>query len=305
VTIVAATPLPAALGPPLSLGFSPVVKIGHRGCGQNMWAHEFEENSIPGFLAAAQRGADFVEFDIQLASDATLVIYHDFTLAYDREHPELGRAVDVPNKGFCYAIKQFTAAQFAAWGLDNEWGIPLPTFADLLTGLPPALQFDVEVKYRSSRQWCDVIPYWERNILIDRTIAEIERLSPERRLFFSSFDTFVVIMLALKQKRFPVFQLTKREDYETIDDFVAKVVSTAPILEAVSVRGFVLSGPCVLQVEHVVKQIVGTGLLVFTYGDTNNTKHGVLRQLELGVSGICTDTLETLKGTLWEWRQCS
>jgi hypothetical protein len=72
-------------------------------------------------------------------------------------------------------VKQFTTSQFLSLGHENEWHIPWQTFQELLTKLPPNLQFDVEIKYPFSSEFDGLVPSWERNDLIDRTLAEIEK----------------------------------------------------------------------------------------------------------------------------------
>ena len=58
--------------------------IGHRGLGKNMAAQrslQLGENTIQSFIAAANLGASYVEFDVQLTKDHVPVIYHDFLVA--------------------------------------------------------------------------------------------------------------------------------------------------------------------------------------------------------------------------------
>jgi glycerophosphodiester phosphodiesterase len=62
---------------------SPVV-IGHRGLGKNIRTAkslQLGENTIPSFIAAANLGASYVEFDVQLTKDLVPVIYHDFLVS--------------------------------------------------------------------------------------------------------------------------------------------------------------------------------------------------------------------------------
>ena len=49
--------------------------VGHRGFPEN-----FPENSLPGMLAALQKGANGLEFDVQLSADGELVVIHDDNL---------------------------------------------------------------------------------------------------------------------------------------------------------------------------------------------------------------------------------
>ena len=58
--------------------------IGHRGLGKNMLGRnslQLGENTIDSFIAAANLGASYVEFDVQLTKDHVPVIYHDFLVS--------------------------------------------------------------------------------------------------------------------------------------------------------------------------------------------------------------------------------
>lgn len=58
--------------------------IGHRGLGKNASSNkslQLGENTIPSFIAAANLGAQYVEFDVQLTKDHVPVIYHDFLVS--------------------------------------------------------------------------------------------------------------------------------------------------------------------------------------------------------------------------------
>ncbi|RKU43914.1 Glycerophosphocholine phosphodiesterase, variant 2 [Coniochaeta pulveracea] len=58
--------------------------IGHRGLGKNMATNrslQLGENTVTSFVAAANLGANYVEFDVQLTKDHVPVIYHDFLVS--------------------------------------------------------------------------------------------------------------------------------------------------------------------------------------------------------------------------------
>lgn len=58
--------------------------IGHRGLGKNLAGSkslQLGENTVESFIAAANLGANYVEFDVQLTKDHVPVIYHDFFVA--------------------------------------------------------------------------------------------------------------------------------------------------------------------------------------------------------------------------------
>lgn len=76
--------------------------IGHRGLGKNSTSHkslQLGENTLQSFIAAANLGASYVEFDVQLTRDHVPVIYHDFLVA------ETG--IDVPMHAL--TLEQFLA----------------------------------------------------------------------------------------------------------------------------------------------------------------------------------------------------
>lgn len=58
--------------------------IGHRGLGKNTASRtslQLGENTIQSFISAANLGAEYVEFDVQLTKDLVPVIYHDFLVS--------------------------------------------------------------------------------------------------------------------------------------------------------------------------------------------------------------------------------
>ncbi|KOS22534.1 Glycerophosphodiester phosphodiesterase GDE1 [Escovopsis weberi] len=63
---------------------SSTMLIGHRGLGKNQASNkslQLGENTLPSFIAAANLGAQYVEFDVQLTKDHVPVIYHDFLVS--------------------------------------------------------------------------------------------------------------------------------------------------------------------------------------------------------------------------------
>ena len=63
---------------------SSTMVIGHRGLGKNITSNrslQLGENTLQSFIAAANLGANYVEFDVQLTKDHVPVIYHDFLVS--------------------------------------------------------------------------------------------------------------------------------------------------------------------------------------------------------------------------------
>lgn len=87
---------------------SSTMVIGHRGLGKNMASRkslQLGENTVQSFIAAANLGASYVEFDVQLTKDHVPVIYHDFLVS------ETG--IDAP-------VHTLTLEQFLQLGTNHQ-----------------------------------------------------------------------------------------------------------------------------------------------------------------------------------------
>ncbi|KAJ5086536.1 hypothetical protein NUU61_007843 [Penicillium alfredii] len=103
---------------------SSTMVIGHRGLGKNMASRnslQLGENTIQSFIAAANLGASYVEFDVQLTKDHVPVIYHDFLVS------ETG--IDAP-------VHTMTLDQFLELGKGRHRNV-LPEGVDANGDLPP------------------------------------------------------------------------------------------------------------------------------------------------------------------------
>lgn len=114
--------------------------IGHRGLGKNVAARsslQLGENTIQSFIAAANLGAAYVEFDVQLTKDHVPVIYHDFLVS------ETG--IDAP-------VHTLTLEQFLHV---NDGRTPRPSrpssplLANRISGVAQAINGSESRKYRS------------------------------------------------------------------------------------------------------------------------------------------------------------
>lgn len=97
--------------------------IGHRGLGKNMASRkslQLGENTVQSFIAAANLGASYVEFDVQLTKDHVPVIYHDFLVS------ETG--IDAP-------VHTLTLDQFLELGKSRHRSV-LPDGADIRADAP-------------------------------------------------------------------------------------------------------------------------------------------------------------------------
>lgn len=287
-------------GPHIKVELPKHFAIGHRGSGSNLVAKEFLENTMPGFNKALERGADVIEFDVQLANDSTPVIFHDFFIERDEKFPGI-EPVKVENNKYCYSWIQLSVEQHRDSGLDTEWKCLRPTYKQLMTELPKNAVFDIEIKYPFSQLFEGKVPYEERNKFLQRVFDEMEKYMGDRSVFFSTFDPILCTMLATKQHKWDVYQLMTVEKNEVLDTLYLKAKAFAPLHKELGIKGYVIDSDHLLKIPHLVKELKDMGFSVSTYGKPNNTPEGIVQQLDLGVSGICADTMVQLRKVIDEY----
>jgi glycerophosphoryl diester phosphodiesterase len=241
---------------------------GHRGCGSERSGSDKVENTFESLATAAKRGAQFVEFDVQLAKDHVPMIHHDFVVS---------KAEDKP-------VWEQTSAELTALGLAK--------FEDFF-GLPTALGFDIEVKYPCDVKWEGKVETADRNLLIGETIAMCEAHAGSRHIFYSSFDVPVTVMLQLAQSR-PVYLLVEKDEEREIDDLVMKLTKYTALMRAIGVSGWVTHSVEALKYPEVVSGLSP----LLTWGKESSEVEGIKRQLEMGVAGFITDKLPIAREAL-------
>ena len=289
---------------PMDLQLPKQFLIGHRGSGNNLVSTEFMENSMPGFFNAQKNNVDVIEFDIQFSKDKIPVIFHNYFIQYTEERPELGEPSNRDDDKYNYCISRFSAEQFISSGFETEWKCPRTTFHQIVTEIPLSLAFDVEMKYPSSPMYLNRVDFIERNEAIDITFEEIFLYANDRRLFFSSFDPMMCVFLAQKQQKWPVYQIVRKDESEDIRFFEIKMRGLSKIHKNTGVKGFVLDSNSVLKsLPNIVKDLVDMGYTVSTYGSPNNINEECRKQLEMGVTGLCTDKAPIVRKVIDEFCQ--
>ncbi|WP_297109413.1 glycerophosphodiester phosphodiesterase family protein [uncultured Devosia sp.] len=130
------------------------------------------ENTIAAFRAAAEAGAKWVELDVALSADGTLVVIHDDSV--DRTSSGTGSLGDL------------TAAEIGALDAGNWFdpyfaGERIPTLAETITALGElGLSANVEIKQHKHHKSLDQ--------LVRAVQADIARRAPQTQIMISSFD---------------------------------------------------------------------------------------------------------------------
>jgi glycerophosphoryl diester phosphodiesterase len=297
------TPARTVISDPITVTYPSAFTIGHRGSGSNKVSHECLENTMKSFHLASSRGAEYIEFDIQLSADAVPVIFHDMIGFVTKERLLGMEPHEITKEGENrYVIKQFTEAEFRKTGFLTDYQTERPSFADLLKDLPSGLGFDVELKYPAPYKLNQRVPYFDINQFVEEILEVMIKYAGDRSIFFSSFDPFVCAMLRLKQSRWPVMQLFNcKKRWTGVDVMAARINSLAALHREMGVQGFVLDCTPLMQVPELIPNLKNQGFLVCTYGKLNNTADGIEKQLECGVSGICTDDVPLCHSVVDSW----
>lgn len=125
--------------------------IAHRGA--SAYA---PENTVPAFRLAAEQGADFVEFDLQLSKDRQIVCLHDNSLERTTDVEEIfpdrsrttGAGAQAARR---WMIEDFTLAELkqldaGAWFDPKFRGTRIPTFAETIDALRGRSGLFIELK---------------------------------------------------------------------------------------------------------------------------------------------------------------
>lgn len=118
----------ASIWKSLTRAAKPIGKsVGHRGCGSTRTTF-ISENTILSFLTAADFGADYVEFDVQVTKEGIPVINHDFHIPITSND---GETLDIPVSSL--TKKQFKSLRPST--SSNEYKAPISTILQKIPGL--------------------------------------------------------------------------------------------------------------------------------------------------------------------------
>ncbi|MFE5977833.1 glycerophosphodiester phosphodiesterase [Streptomyces sp. NPDC056460] len=222
------------------------------------------ENTAAAFRRAAAAGYRYFETDVHTTSDGALVAFHDATL--DRVTDTSGRIADLP----WAAVREARVA-------GKE---PLPLFADLLDEFPEA-RWNVDLKAEAAlRPLVDLIREkraWDRVCVGSFTEARVVRAQRMAGpALATSFGVRGVIGLRLRSLGIPA------------------AVRAGAIAAQVPER----QGGIPVVDRRFVREAHARGIQVHVW--TVNDPARMHSLLDLGVDGIMTDQLETLRSVLTE-----
>lgn len=287
--------------------------VGHRGSGSS-FKHglaNIRENTIASLKLAADAGADMVEFDVQLSKDLVPVIYHDFivyvALKQKKQMTETDM-LELPMKDLTLEqlnnLKVYHAVEGRSgtarfFDEDLEDHQPFPQLADALRSIDMSVGFNIEVKWsmRMADGSLELETSIDRNRYVDRILEVVLAKAGQRRIVFSCFDPDICTMLRYKQNLYPVMFLTLgvTEKYPQYHDprcnTIESAVSNAYAMELL---GIVAHTEDLLRDSSQINMATDLGLIIFCWGDDNNSQDTIKLLKELGLHGVIYDKMDVL-----------
>ncbi|KAL5279528.1 GPCPD1 family protein [Megaselia abdita] len=289
--------------------------VGHRGSGTSFKTTDavIRENTIASLKNAVEHGADMVEFDVQLSKDLVPVIYHDFNVYVSLKSKNIKDAntfLELPMRDLSLEQLKKLKVYHTSEGNSGEERTfhndellesqPFPQLAEVLDAIDPHVGFNIEVKWSQkladgSMEEEQLETIVDRNLYIDCILETVFRKSDKRRIVFSCFDPDICTMLRYKQNRFPVMFLTLggSDRYQKYKDprcnSVESAICNARIMELL---GVVAHTEDLLRDPTQVNLAKNLGLVVFCWGDDNNSTETIRLLKQLGLHAIIYDKME-------------
>ncbi|XP_016945685.2 glycerophosphocholine phosphodiesterase GPCPD1 isoform X1 [Drosophila suzukii] len=290
--------------------------VGHRGSGTSFKAKDavIRENTITSLKNAADHGADMVEFDVQLSKDLVPVVYHDFMIYVSlkskcsmQEHdflalPMRELSLEQLRKLKVYHIAEGLSRETRSFHNDDLLEHqPFPELSDVLDALDVHVGFNIEIKWSQRLEDGKMEEEFEhvvdRNLYIDCILDVILRKAGNRRIVLSCFDPDICTILRFKQNRYPVMFLTlgRTTKYQKYLDPRGNSMELA-VWHAVAMEflGVVAHTEDLLRDPSQVNLAKERGLVLFCWGDDNNSKDTIKLLKELGLHAIIYDKMDVL-----------
>lgn len=292
--------------------------VGHRGMGSS-YKHKklaaVRENTVQSLQDAANHGADYVEFDVQLSRDMIPVIYHDFHVAitYRKKKREELEFYQASVKDLKLSELQSMKLAHASRISDNDRDDiheddidptdlqPFPTLERVFEAVNPATGFNVEIKYPQEKVdgEFEEINFYDRNKYVDIILRVVMRTAGHRRVVFSSFDPDICILVQRKQNKYPTLLLTNGEDVEKYVPYLD--LRTRSIDMAIYFATFsnllgidVLTSTLFRNMDKIEK-VKEAKLVLFCWGEDNNDSNAINTLKQKGVDGIIYDRIDFFK----------
>ncbi|KAI8518403.1 Glycerophosphocholine phosphodiesterase gpcpd1 [Branchiostoma belcheri] len=290
--------------------------VGHRGMGNSYTAasvSHIRENTIASLMSAANHGAAFVEFDVQLTKDKVPIVYHDYKACISTKMKGGTSGAQLME----VAVMDLTLEDVQSLKLDHKTAKklladkdasideeeppdvhPFPTLRKVFNTLPEHVNLNIEVKFPLLQQdgaWEEEMDtYFDRNEIVDIIMREVLENGGKRRILLSSFDADCCILLRRKQNKYPVLFLSQgvTERWAEMMDLRCRTVPMAMNFAlAEGLLGVDLHAEDILRNPSFTEEIAKRKLVCFVWGEDINDPANMSLLKSMEVDGIIYDRM--------------
>lgn len=306
--------------------------IGHRGMGiSNAIGKKasLAENTLLSFKTAVEKGADFIEFDVNLTKCKTPIVYHDFTIGlYVGENLIVPISVQdinfatikdalfkpqvrvkyfgndyIPSGVQTLFVKEKTLKKsYSLQNVESAEILPIcdyiPTLKDVFSKIDETVGFDIEIKYplEEEKEFFGLSKLFERNFLVDEILNVVFENSNKRKIFFSSFDPEVCCLLASKQTKHPVFFLTESGMTIYKDQRCNSIENAIEFCIENGIHGIVSDSRPLLKDPNLIDKCIQAKVPLMAYGTELSEPNNVKFLKEKGlIAAICDNVGSVIK----------
>ena len=229
-----------------------MLKFAHRGA-----SGYAPENTIAAMKKAVEKGAEAVEFDVQLSRDNRLVVIHDYK-------------IDRTTNGKGYVMKktleELKKLDAGSWYGEEYRGEMIPTLEEVIEELPDDILLNIEIKSFAL----------DKRDIAKKVVEVVEEYGIEERVIITSFDHKLLKRARKRSSRIKIGllfsgRLRGIKDYGKIDEL--NPWSIHPSQKYLDEEG--------------IRELKGTGCRIYTY--TVNSPERLKELREAGIDGIFSD----------------
>ncbi|KAM5444967.1 hypothetical protein MferCBS31731_000423 [Microsporum ferrugineum] len=180
---------------------------------------------------------------------------------------------------------------------------PLATLEEALREVPEGVGFDIELKYPRIHEASaiEISPIAiDLNTFVDTILNLISSFAGSRNIILSSFTPEICILLAMKQKAYPIFFITNAGKLPVADleERAGSLQVAVRFATQWGLAGLVLASDVLVMCPQLVGYVKGKGLVCATYGPLNNVLESVKVQAKAGVDLIVADRVGLISKAL-------
>ncbi|KAH8354024.1 hypothetical protein KR067_012631 [Drosophila pandora] len=291
------------------------LEIGHRGLGKSLTvtsnAAPLIENTVASMIASADRGADFVEFDVQLTSDLVPIIHHDFSIrvCIDSKTPtSRNDLTEVLLKDITYEqLKELKTYQVVGnkiveYPAHNNVEPPeqrlFSTLQDFFERVNQSTGLDIEIKWPQQKVdgTFESEQTLDKNLFADRILAVVRQYGCGRVNLLKSFDADLCSLLRFKQHMYPVLFLTSSKENVFTDPRTSTVEQSVNFAQAFDFGGIVPNAVFVKSDPELVKRAKEQVPIVLLWGSDLKDRDSIDWFLRQGPTGVIYDRLDLWLG---------